>query len=113
VKATDKPKQVTLWQATNPAARDFRVETLGKKYTATILKPDEQGDYVGNVSKPAKGWTAYFVELTYDTGTKLPYKVSTAVRVVPDVLPHADKDPSAPVDQTAAPRGKRPRSRRN
>src|SRR5215813_12466706 len=30
VKAVDKPDTVKLWQASNPDARDFRVETLGK-----------------------------------------------------------------------------------
>ena len=35
-----------------------------------------------------KGWTAAFVEVTYDTGGAFPFKVSTAVRVLPDTLPH-------------------------
>ena len=97
VKAESKPKVVKLWQATNPDARDFRLETLGKKYTSTVLKPNDKGEYVAEMDKPKKGWTAYFVELTYDTGTPFPYKSTTAVRVIPDVLPHADMDPTAPV----------------
>ena len=52
------------------------------------------GSYVANVAKPAKGWTAYFVELTFPSGSKYPFKFTTPVRVVPDVLPYAAPKPS-------------------
>ena len=42
--------KAVLWQATNPAARDFRVETLGKKYTSTDLQEQGDGVYVGKVA---------------------------------------------------------------
>src|SRR6185436_15025535 len=32
VTVKDKPKEVKLWQATNPKARDFRVDTIGNAY---------------------------------------------------------------------------------
>ena len=41
---------------------------------------------------PAKGFTAYFVELVYDSGTKYPFKFTTEVSVTPDVLPYRWKD---------------------
>jgi PhoPQ-activated pathogenicity-related protein len=41
------------------------------------------------VPKPAAGWTAYFVEFTYDVGAPTRLKLTTDVRVVPDTLPHA------------------------
>jgi PhoPQ-activated pathogenicity-related protein len=88
------PRQVLLWQATNPEARDFRVETLGKKYSSVPLREQGNGVYIGKVAAPKKGWTAFFVELTYDIGEEIPFKMTTAVRVVPDTLPFADKDPS-------------------
>ncbi len=87
------PQVVRLWQATNPLARDFRVESLGKKYTGTVLQDQGDGVFVATVPPPAKGWTAFFVELTFDIGEKVPLKMTTAVRVIPDVLPFADKDP--------------------
>jgi PhoPQ-activated pathogenicity-related protein len=90
-----EPKQVLLWQATNPQARDFRLETLGPKYEETELTQQGDGSYVGNVTPPAKGWTAYFLELTFDLGIPVPFKQTTAVRVVPNTLPYADKDPAA------------------
>ena len=43
----------------------------------------------GKVPEPTKGWTAFFVELTFPTGNSSPpFKFTTQVRVVPDVLPH-------------------------
>jgi PhoPQ-activated pathogenicity-related protein len=87
VKVKDKPREVLLWQATNPKARDFRVDTIGKTYQSTPLTPRADGTYVGKVAKPAEGFTAFFIELVYDSGGKYPFKFSTEVSVVPDVLP--------------------------
>jgi PhoPQ-activated pathogenicity-related protein len=88
----DRPKEVRLWQATNPTARDFRVDTIGPAYTSTVLTPRADGTYVGRVAKPAAGWTAYFVELTYDSGRQEPFKFTTEVAVAPDVLPFRWED---------------------
>jgi PhoPQ-activated pathogenicity-related protein len=87
VKAEDKPRDVTLWQATNPKARDFRLEVIGPAYKASRLELVD-GAYVAKVAKPETGWTAFFVELTFDSGGKVPFKFSTPVSIVPDVLPH-------------------------
>jgi PhoPQ-activated pathogenicity-related protein len=89
VQAQTRPREVKLWQATNPRARDFRLLTIGKAYRSSPLEPDGKGVYVGKVVKPASGWTAFFVELVFDSGdAKAPYKFTTQVQVVPDVLPH-------------------------
>ena len=68
VTVKDKPREVNLWQATNPKARDFRVDTIGNAYTSTPLKEEKPGVYVARVNKPASGFTAFFVELVYDSG---------------------------------------------
>jgi len=94
VTTLDKPKQVVLWQASNPDARDFRVEKIGRAYTSTALQDQGRGVYVGKVETPAKGWTAYLVELTFDVGAPTPLKLTTAVRVLPDRLPFPDLDPA-------------------
>jgi PhoPQ-activated pathogenicity-related protein len=94
VTVKEKPELVTLWRATNPDARDFRVDTIGKAYTKTTLEPQSDGTYLARVDKPAQGFTAFFVELTYPTGHKYPFKSSTSVYVTPDVLPFAGKMPS-------------------
>jgi PhoPQ-activated pathogenicity-related protein len=87
VKVEDTPEQVHVWQATNPQARDFRVDTIGNAYKSSTLEPSADGTYVAKVDKPAKGFTAFFVELVYPSGKKYPLKLTTDVCVVPDVLP--------------------------
>lgn len=87
VKSETKPTEVRLWQATNPKARDFRLDTIGKAYTSTVLEDQGSGVYIGKVTKPAEGWTAYFVELTYPSAGKYPFKFTSGVKVNPDVLP--------------------------
>jgi len=88
-----KPTQVLLWQGTNPKARDFRVDSIGPKaFTSSELKPAADGTYIANVEKPAEGFTAYFVELTYPSGMKFPLKFTTEVYVKPDILPYRWED---------------------
>jgi len=90
VRTAETPAAVRLWRATNPNARDFRVESLGRKYTASALEDQGGGVYVGKVDAPEKAWTAFFVEVAYDAGG-LPLKLTSGVRVVPDTLPFADE----------------------
>ena len=89
VTTKDTPTEVKLWQATNPNARDFRLEMIGPAYQSTTLTDQGGGVYVGRVPQPPKGWTAFFVELTFPSGNSSPpFKFTTQVNVVPDVLPH-------------------------
>jgi PhoPQ-activated pathogenicity-related protein len=96
VQNSDKPTEVKLWQATNPDARDFRLMTIQDAWTSKPLKDTGGGVYLGKPDKPAKGWTAYFVELTYNNGTATPFKFTTEVRVTPDTLPHKYAKPTPP-----------------
>lgn len=92
VKAHDKPSQVKLWHASNPGARDFRLTTIGPRWTSVDLKDDGNGVYVGRVDQPRRGWTAYFVELTFPSGLSLaPFKFTTGVKVTPDTLPFREE----------------------
>jgi len=93
VKTLTRPREVKLWQATADK-RDFRLQSIGPVYKATPLLPHKDGTYVGNVTKPKQGWTAYFVELTYETGGKYPLTVTTSVRVTPDTLPFGAPKPA-------------------
>ncbi len=100
VQTKTAPKQVRLWQATNAKARDFRLLTIGKAFTSQPLKEQGEGLYIGNVQPPKEGWTAFFVELVYDVGGRFPFKATTAVRVLPDKLPHESIDPAkAPLER--------------
>ena len=92
----DKPKEVKLWQAHNPKTRDFRVEH------------DRQGLYLHRAAaaggrdlcRPSRqageGYSAFFVELTYDSGiASAPFNFTTEVSIMPDVLPFKWADAAA------------------
>lgn len=101
-----KPTEVKLWQATNPEHRDFRLAAIGPAYRATTLQAQGDGSYVARVKRPRRGWTAYFVELTFATGGKYPIKFTTGVRVTPNTLPFPAPKHAAPMkDSTGAGRG--------
>jgi len=93
VQSSDKPTKVQLWQATNPKARDFRVETLGKVWKATDLTDQGGGVFVGQVPMPAQGFTAFYLEMTYPSGQLFPYKFSSQIRVLPEKRPFTGMDP--------------------
>jgi PhoPQ-activated pathogenicity-related protein len=77
------PKAVRLWQAHNPDARDFRLESIGPVWTSSPLSDQGDGVFIGYVSKPQTGWTAFLVELDFDDAITL----TTEVGVTPDTLP--------------------------
>ena len=95
-----EPAEVRLWQATNPHARDFRLETLGAAFADTVVEADAPGLYSARVEAPESGWTAWFLELAYDVGAASPLKLSTEVMVTPDTLPFADKAADGPASAT-------------
>jgi PhoPQ-activated pathogenicity-related protein len=89
VTTTEAPTTARLWSATNAAARDFRMETFGKQWSHTPLTPVGPNTWQVTVATPAKGWTASFVEFTFDVGAKKPLTVTTDVRVTPETMPFA------------------------
>ena len=89
VRTPDEPIAVNLWQATNREARDFRLDTIGPAWTSSPLPSDEKGVWTGKVEKPEKGFTAFMVELVFDSDGEYPLKVTTDIEIVPDVLPYA------------------------
>jgi PhoPQ-activated pathogenicity-related protein len=84
----DRPEEVVVWQAVNPAARNFRHDVIGSAFSSTPLTLTGPNTYVARVTKPAQGFTAFFVELKFPSGGKYPLKFTTAVRVLPDTLPY-------------------------
>lgn len=92
-------RRLTLWEGTNPDARDFRQESVGKPFRMRVLEAEVDGRYRIRVEKPERGYTAFFVEDRYDVeGQNLPLVFSTQVRVIPDVLEHESE-----LDQVAKP----------
>jgi len=89
VQTVTPPIGVKLWRALNPTARDFRLEAIGKAFTSSYLHDQGGGMYVGSIAQPERGWAAYLVEMTYPSETFDQFKVTTGVRITPDILPFA------------------------
>lgn len=84
----DEPTRVLLWQATNPDARNFTLPVVGRAYVSSELQAIEEGVYKVKLDPPQAGYTAYFVEVEFANGTVLPFKFSSGVKIVPDVVEH-------------------------
>src|SRR5262245_34802330 len=97
VVAKDRPDAVVMWQATNPDARNFRQDKIGNAYTSTPLTPAGPNTWVAKMQPPAKGWTAFFIELTFKGAGKYPFKETTGIRVLPDTLPYEAPKLNRPV----------------
>ena len=87
VVAKQIPSDIRLWQATNPKARNFRLDVVGAVYTSTPLTPSGPNTWVARVPAPSEGWTAFFVEMSFPSGGKYPLKITSGVRILPDKLP--------------------------
>ncbi len=87
VKSKVKPSAVKLWQANNPDARDFRLERIGPAYKSADLTETAPNTWVVKAPVVEKGWTAYFVELTFPAPDEMIWKFTTGVKVMPDVYP--------------------------
>lgn len=92
INTVTSPVEVKLWQASNPEARDFRLETIGSAWTSSTLGGQSNGLYIAKVEQPQQGWKAFFVELTFESGLGVPYKFTTQVHVVPDTLLYASQN---------------------
>ncbi len=85
VTASPEPKVVKLWHATNPEARDFRIDVLGPVWEEVELTADADGVYYVRVETPEEGWTSYLVELTFEGPGEDNMVLTSPARVVPDV----------------------------
>jgi PhoPQ-activated pathogenicity-related protein len=87
VRPLDKPTAVKLWRAHNPRHRDFRLDSVGPIYKSSDMTPEADGSYLARAETPESGFAAYFVELTFPSQLKYPFKFTTGVRVTPDRYP--------------------------
>lgn len=88
VKASQPPREVRLWTADNPKARDFRLETLGPAWHALPLRADADGAYRVKLEAPQHGWRAVVVEAVFGGFTEYSQQVyTTGVYVLPETLP--------------------------
>ena len=95
VTTPDQPLEVNYWSATNPKARDFRVDEAGKIWTSTPVEAAADGSYRVKLQTPPEGWTAQMVELTFAGPKGTPLKYTTPVKVLPERLPFTYTPPES------------------
>ncbi len=110
----ETPFEVNLWQATNLSSLDFRFNTFGAQWASSTLT-GSGGEYVAQVTPPATGGTAFFVELKY-TINGLDLTLTTDVSIVKATsgAPSLTLDPDVvvtPVRERRLPRNRLFRSR--
>lgn len=80
---SDHPvRAVRLWQANNPEERDFRFSEVGGVFNDSFLEAVEPGVWMAEAPLVEEGYTAYFVEVEFDSPTSFPLKWSTGINVV-------------------------------
>ena len=90
------PSRITLWQASNAQARDFRLETIGEAWTPTDVQLSSAGKYSLSVSQPSEGWTAFLAELSFPGSGENEFIFSSGVVIVPDDLSYPPYKPEIP-----------------
>jgi hypothetical protein len=58
----------------------------------TTLSPTGPNTWSAQIAAPRQGWTAAFMELTFDSGGRFPFTFTTDVVVTPDRLPYLGSD---------------------
>lgn len=96
VETPDKPVAVKLWHATNPEARTFRMDVVGKIWEEEDLEPVEEGVYVAGKPAPEKGWTASLIELRFEVADIGQIVFTTGTSILPEALPFEYTTPEWP-----------------
>ncbi len=95
VRPSVKAREVLLWTAENPTGRDFRLETQGALWKSQVLQPEANGTYRVQLSAPAKGWRAAFVEAHFGGILEAQQQIyTTSIQVLPYTMPFTG-DPCA------------------
>lgn len=96
------PDELLLWNAHNPDARDFRLYVIDRIWLARSVDIPDDGNTSVEIGTPDSGFTAWFVEATYNSDSNLPFKQTTGVIVTPDVYPFEPFSPSDSLGTVAA-----------
>lgn len=91
------PDQILLWSAHNPDGRDFRLYVIDRIWLAEEVEITDSGQLTIELKAPDNGFTAWFVEATYNAETDLPFKLTSGVVVTPDEYPFGSFQPDIPL----------------
>ena len=92
LRVNQKPCLALVWICHNPEQRDFRKETLQASniyYKSHPLQPDNQSPWIYRFTPEVspQGWTAFFIEVSFNNAPYPDLKLTTGIQVLPDVYP--------------------------
>ena len=84
------PDEVLLWNAHNPDGRDFRLYVIDRIWLAKDVELYDDGSAFVNITTPEEGYTAWFVEATFDIDSPLPFKKTSGITITPNEYPYPE-----------------------
>jgi PhoPQ-activated pathogenicity-related protein len=91
------PDQLLLWNAHNPDARDFRLYVIDRIWLPSVIEFDESGSVSVEIDTPDNGYSAWFVEATFNSASPAPLKLTTGIVVTPDEYPFEPFEAETPL----------------
>lgn len=91
------PERLLLWNAHNPEGRDFRLYVIDRIWLSREIEPGESGSVFVEIETPESGFSAWFVEATFNDGSAVPLKLTTGVVVTPDEYPFGPFETDTPL----------------
>ena len=97
VRSSTPPKSALLWRAYNPTHRDFRITPDNPDIQNFQSEPvkfycKENCRFEFNMEKTEKGWSAYFVEISFSNRPYADLTFSTRIFIYPEVYPDHKKN---------------------
>jgi PhoPQ-activated pathogenicity-related protein len=86
IDVSQPPTRATLWAAHNEAARDFRVDAIGRSFVSTNISAVD-GRFHVQLSPPLIGFSCSFVEFEFAGSGIAPHIYTTEAIITPDILP--------------------------
>jgi PhoPQ-activated pathogenicity-related protein len=87
--------EISLWEAHNPKARDFRIWEIGRSWQKTPLQQQASGNY--EIDIPLKeGFTAALVEVVFNGDTAFPLTLTTGTVIRPNEFAFKPYQPEHP-----------------
>ena len=97
VRTSEAAREVVLWQAVNPQARDFRLATFGARWMPQSLQPDDDGVYRVRLDTPPQGYRGVFVEARFGGWLGAQQQIYTSgVHVRPEAMPYSPRRCASP-----------------
>lgn len=89
------PDELRLWNAHNSDARDFRLYVIDRIWVSKQIEVNPRGQQFIEIETPQNGYSAWFVEATFNNGSPFPLKQTSGTVITPDIYPF---EPFAPQD---------------